>query len=81
MYLSTAQGSTIGLTGVGTAYKIEPGKTLELTLLLLKCKKVITDALSTCTYAAFFSGNEYTADILGFQLFFICFLFVIELLF
>ena len=63
MHLSSVQGSTIDLTGAGTGYKIEPGKTIELTLWSAELQVNIIDAPFTLTYTAFPSGNEYTVDI------------------
>ena len=59
MYLSTVQGSVIDLTGAGIGYKIESGKTLNLTLMSVEVHDSITDAPFTLTYTAFPSGNEY----------------------
>ncbi len=63
MYLSTVQGSTIDLTGAGVGYKIEPGKTIYLTLMSAEVHESITDAPYTLSYTAYPSGNEYTVDI------------------
>ena len=63
MYLSTVQGSTIDLTGAGAGYKIEPGKTIKLTLMSGEVHESIIDAPFTLTYTAFPSGKEYTVDI------------------
>ena len=63
MYLSTVQGSTIDLTGAGAGYKIEPGKTINLTLMSAEVHESITDAPFTLSYTAYPSGNEYTVDI------------------
>ena len=63
MYLSTVQGSTIDLTGAGAGNKIEPGKTLNLTLMSAEVHESITDPPFTLTYAVFPSGNEYIVEI------------------
>lgn len=63
MYLSTVQGSTIDLTGAGAGYKIEPGKTINLTLMSAEVYESINDAPFTLSYTAFPSGNKYTVDI------------------
>ena len=63
MYLSTVQGSTIDLTGAGAGYKIEPGKTINLTLMSAEVHESITDAPFTLSYTAYPGGNEYTVDI------------------
>ena len=63
MYLSTVQSSTIDLTGAGAGYKIEPGKTINLTLMSAEVHESITDAPFTLSYTAYPSGNEYTVDI------------------
>ena len=63
MYLSTVQGSTIDLTGAGAGYKIEPGKTINLTLMSAEVHESITDPPFSLTYATFPSGNEYTVEI------------------
>ena len=63
MYLSTVQGSTIDLTGAGAGFKIEPGKTIYLTLMSEEINEGITDTPYTLSYKAFPSGNEFTVDI------------------
>ena len=63
MYLSTVQGSTIDLTGAGAGYKIEPKKTIKLTLMSAEVDESIIDAPFTLIYTAFPSGNGYTVEI------------------
>ena len=63
VYLSTFQGSIIDLAGAGTGYKIEQGKTINLTLMSSETHESITDSPFTLAYTAFPSGNEYTVDI------------------
>ena len=63
MYLSTVQGSTFDLTGAGAGYKIEPGKTISLTLMSAELHESITEAPYTLTYTAFPSGSKYTIEI------------------
>ena len=63
MYLSTFQGSTIDLTGAGAGFKIEPGKTISLTLMSAETHESITDPPFTLTYTAFPSGKEYYIEI------------------
>jgi len=63
MYLSTVQGNTIDLTGAGAGFKIEPGKTINLTLMSAEIHESITNAPFTLTYTAFPSGNEYSVEI------------------
>ena len=55
--------STIDLTGAGIGYKIEPGKTIYLTLMSVEVHEIITDAPFSLTYTTFPSENEYTVEI------------------
>ena len=63
MHLSTVQGSTIDLTGAGAGYKIESGKTINLTLMSAEVHESITDAPFTLTYTVFPSGKSYSVEI------------------
>ena len=62
-FLETIEGNSISLTGAGVTYKIEPGKTSELTLWSAEVQVSITNPPLYLIYTAFPSGNRYTIEI------------------
>ena len=63
VYLTTVEGSKIGLTGAGIAYKIDPGKTIYLTLWTAETDLSITEAPINLRYTAFPTGKTYSVEI------------------